>query len=196
MWSLIKEILTSPAGSFASVFAVFIFIIWAAVKAGSVLEKYKLIDKMESTLDKIKDDMSIVKAFMEVAQRNSNPFAQSQSPINLNKKGVEVSNNLKAKEIINSVWDKISSKVSGEISIVKERNSYSIQEICFKIGKSYSKYFSSSDMDRIKTVAYDEGVDLSSFDLLFGIEIRNRYFLENKIGIEEIDKHDPAKKSE
>ncbi len=48
-------------------------------------------------------------------------------------------------------------------------------------------------MSMIKTFTFNEGYNLSDFDLLFGIEIRNKYFKESDIKIEEVDQHDPAK---
>ena len=201
MWGLIKEILTSPFGSFASVFAASIFIIWLAFKAGSIIEKFKLVNKLESAIESIKGDLSSIKArievfqnWMEVFQKNSNPFAQQKSPVSLNKKGIEVAKKISADTILNKCWSKISAKIKEELDKRQDHNPYTVQEICFAIGQSYSNFFDKDDMDKVKTVAYHEGVDLSAFDLLIGISIRNRYFDENNINVKNVDKHDPAHK--
>ncbi len=99
MWEIARDILTSPFGSFASVFGIVIFLLWLAVKAGSITEKFKLVNKLESSIDKIKDDMSIVKAFIEIDNRNNNPFAQRNSPISLNDIGRKVSEQLQSNQI-------------------------------------------------------------------------------------------------
>jgi len=193
MWELIKDILTSPFGSFASVLSVFGLAFWAAVKVGGYIEKFRILDKLEASIDKIKDDLSIIKAYMDVSQAKNDPFSKRESPINLNDKGVKVSSEIEAAKIINRTWERISISIKSRLVEMNDANSYTIQEVCFDIGKSYSKYFDAASMENIKTYAFKEGYNLVDFDLLFGIEIRNRYFQEGGLSIGEIDVHDPAK---
>ena len=209
IWDLFKDILTSGLGSFGTGFGLTVFILWIAVKAGKIIERYKaidkgvnklesnidkivdklesnidkIVDKIEGSIDKIKEDISEIKAHIAVSKRNDNLLAESKSPISLNDKGESVAKKLQAKKIINNVWDKIATEIDLNLSKEQESSPYTIQEVCFKVCESYPKYFTKEDMNHIKDVAFKEGTPLSAFDLLFGIEVRNRYFEENNIVI-------------
>ena len=231
IWDLFKDILTSELGSFGTSFGLVIFFLWIAVKAGKIIERYKVLDKvvgklgsnidktvdkietnigkvvgklesnmdktvgklesnmdktvgkLESNIDKIKEDISEIKAHINFSKRNDNSYAKSQSPISLNDKGELVAKKLQAKKTINNVWDKIVTEIDLNLSKEQESSPYTIQEVCFKVCESYPKYFTQEDMNHIKDVAFKEGTPLSAFDLLFGIEVRNRYFEENNIAI-------------
>ena len=182
MWDLIKEILTSPFGSFGAVAAVFGLLFWIAVKAGAIMEKYKVIDKIENNLETIKDDLDL---------RKNDRLTQSKSPISLSEKGKDVSKSLDAHKIVKASWNIIETEIKEQIRQQHDQNPYTVQEICFQIGRNYSKYFSPKHMDNIKTFAYEEGYNLSDFDIMFGVIIRDKYFNERNITISDIDKHDP-----
>ena len=189
MLEIIKEVIQSPAGSFGSMFAVVCLILFLTYKAGKIIEKFKVVNKISSAIDAIKDDISEIKAFIQVYRQTNNPFAQSQSPINLTKKGNEVSDELFVKRIINDNWKSISSKIKKKLK--KEDNPYDIQEICFEIGEKYSKIMSENDFDHIKKYAFNQGHNLSDYDIIFGIEIRNKYFDSEGYNVKEVDKYDP-----
>jgi len=188
----LKEIFTSPAGSFASVLAFLLFILWLAVKAGKIIERFKIVDKLETAIDKIKDDISEIKAFMKVFLEKSSEFTQTSSPRNLNEKGHEISDKINAKVIIKSQWSQIEKDV--KLNLKETDNPYTIQQACFDVGKHYSKYTTPEQFDMIKRIAFNEGHNLYDYDILFGIEIRDRYFTEHKINVREVDIHDPAQK--
>ena len=113
IWDFFKDILTSGLGSFGTGFGLVVFILWIAVKAGKIIERYKVIDKVvgkleskidktvdkiEINIDKIKEDISEIKAFIAVSKRDDNSYAQSQSPLSLNDKGKSVAEKLQAKK--------------------------------------------------------------------------------------------------
>ena len=190
MYDIIKDILTSPAGSFGSMFALILFIAFLIYKAGRIVEKFGIVEKLERNIEKIKEE---IKAFMNIIRQKYNPLAQNESPITLTKQGENVSNALNIKRIISSNWDDINKKIKRVLK--KDDNPYSIQQICFDIGKRYSKIVSESEMDYIKTYAFKHGYNLYDFDIVFGLEIRNAYFQQEGITISDIDAHDPGKKN-
>ena len=77
-----------------------------------------------------------------------------------------------------------------------DSNPYDVQKACFSVGTNYSKFLIGDELDRIKDVAYEQGYILPDFDIVFGILIRDRYFEENDIQKDDVDKHDPGKKED
>ena len=181
-----------------------------SVKVGNLTEKSKKIDKLENSIDKIKDDISVIKASINVINASitvindyinteklvKNGYSKSQSPIDLNTKGEAISDKLQAKKIIDANWPKIQKDITNQISqigsITEANNLYTIQEICFKLCRTYSQYLSPEDINHIKNVAYAEGVTLSEFNFVFGIEVRNKYFEDNNIVAEAVTEYNPS----
>lgn len=191
MFDLVKTILTSPFGSFASVLATFITFFFLVYKAGKIVEKYKVLDSLIGAIDKIKEDIHEIKAFIKVFKHINNGFAEAQSPINLTDKGNDVAKSIHAERIINDNWSEINKRIKKKLQ--DDDNPYNIQEVCFAIGEKYSSFTSPDDMNAIKTIAFSMGKNLSDFDIIFGIIIRNKYFKDNNINVEDIDTYAPIK---
>jgi hypothetical protein len=191
MLDLFKDIFTSDAGSFGSMFAIFALFFWLAYKSGKVIEKYKIIDTILGSIDKIKDDISEIKAFMKVARQDSSGLAKAHSPISLTKKGNGVYNDLHVDRAICAKWENINKNIKDRLK--EEDNPYDIQVICFEFGENYSRFISNDDFDFIKKYAFNKGYSLSDFDIIFGISIRDKYFSENNISVSDVDNHDPNK---
>lgn len=192
MYDIIKEILTSPAGSFGSMLAIALLLFFLIYKAGRLIEKFGVVEKLEKSIEKIKEDISEIKVFISIIRQKDSPFTQSKSPITLTEEGSRVSDELNIKRIIQNNWEEINKKIKQILK--KEDNPYNIQQICFDIGKRYSKITSESEFDYIKTYAFKRGYNLYDFDILFGIEIRDTYFEQEGITVSDIDIHDPLKK--
>ena len=191
VWTLIKEILGSPGGSFASVASVAFLVILGSVKLGGIIEKYKVVDKLDGAIDNIRQDIASIKGFMETIRNRNTGFAQRNSPISLTDSGKEVSKSINAEKIISLKWDSILKTIKTRIK--DDDNPYTIQEVCFNIGKNYSTIASPDDMNMIKNIAFKEGRELFDYDIIFGIEIRDKYFKDCDIKVSEIDNHDPNK---
>ncbi len=192
MIELVKDILLSPVGSAASAFGIVTVLFFIAYKAGKIVEKFGLVNKMESSIDKIKDDISEIKAFIQIFRQENNPFAQAKSPISLTDKGLEVVDELHIKRIIEKNWDVLHKRVTEKLN--NDDNPYTIQEVCFRIGEKFSEFLTKEEFDMIKKYAYKEGHDVSQFDIVFGILIRDKFFEVEKIDVSEVDIHDPKKK--
>lgn len=192
MYDLVKTILTSPFGSFASVLSIFVAFFFLVYKAGKIVEKYKVLDSLIDSIDKIKEDIHEIKAFMKIYKHKNSGFAEAQSPINLTQKGVEVSEKIQAPRIVNDNWLSINKRIKEKLD--GDDNPYSIQEVCFSIGENYSSFASKEEMDMIKNIAFSMGKNLSDFDIIFGIVIRSEYFKKNNINEKDVDLYDPGKK--
>lgn len=188
----IIKIFTSPAGSFGTAFAIFVLLFYLTIKAGRIIEKFGLVEKLEKAIDSIKDDISEIKAHISVINSRYSELVTVKSPISLSEKGETVAKKLKVKDIINTKWDSVLNRIKA--SFKTENNPYNIQEACFEIGKTYSKLVTKEQFDFIKTYAYENGHSLSDFDVLFGIIIRDKYFDSENIDVEEVDTYDPTKK--
>ncbi|QMU63939.1 MAG: hypothetical protein GKR88_06275 [Flavobacteriaceae bacterium] len=192
MLYLVKEIFKSPAGSFGSMFALCCLIFFLVYKAGKIVERFRVVDVLKGSIDKIKEDISEIKAFIQVFKQSNNPFAQAQSPISLTEVGSRVSDDINVKRIIDKNWGALEKRIKSELK--KDFNPYNIQEICFEIGEKYSKITSEEEFDFIKNYAFKKGYNLSDFDLLFGVMIRDNFFEKERINIKNIDTYDPNKK--
>ncbi len=191
MLDLIKEALISPSGSFAFVFSFVIISAFIVYMTAVVVTKFGTIKEVHNNLSKIKDDMSIVKAFIEVFKQGSNQFGQSNSPISLTELGVEVERDLHIQRIIDNNWSSLESTISSNLD--SDCNPYDVQEVCFKIGRDYSKIISENEFDSIKKYAFNKGYNISEFGLIFGILIRDKFFSILKINKYDVDAHTPPK---
>lgn len=207
----LSDILKSDAGS--STFVVLLlggigFLIW---KISHFHTKYQDLDKMEGRFDNkfthmedkfekkfdriegkfadIKDDLSVIKAFIELQKDKVNPMAQRQSPIRLTEIGNKIDKEINASGLVDKYWGIISDEVNKKLQ--DNCNPYDIQVASFEVGDTYQKIISSEELDRIKINAYNHGYDLMMYELLFGILIRDKILKERGINTEDIDKHDP-----
>jgi len=194
MLDILKSIFTSEAGSFGFIFAILALLFFIVFKSGSIFEKFKSVDKLNQNVDKIKDDLTEVKAFITVFRDQNNPFAQRQSPVSLTDLGQEVHDDLRIGQIVEDNWNTCLKKVLAKID--GSSNPYDIQTACFAIGKKYSDLISGSEFDEIKRYAFNKGYNLSDFDLIFGVAIRDKYFKANSINVNDVDKHDPNHKDD
>ncbi len=192
MLDFLRELLTSEYGSFGFVFALLCLVFWLVFKSGKIVEKFSGVEKLENNIDKIKEDISEIKAFISVIRQEKSQFAKSHSPVSLTEKGVKVSKDIYIKRAIDRNWSNLLKEIKNALK--EENNPYDIQEFCFQLGNKYSKYISEDDFDIIKKYAFSKGYNLSDFDIIFGIEIRDKYFSENNINVIDIDIHDPNKK--
>lgn len=191
MLDFILEMLKTPAGSFASVLGAILLLFFLAYKGGKIVEKYTVVDKILESIDKIKEDIFEIKAYISIAkQNNNNLLAKSQSPISLTKKGEEAFIDLHIERIVEKSWNELNKTIKSKLK--EDYNPYNIQEVCFEIGKTYSKITSKNDYDAIKTYAFQKEYNLFDFDLLFGIVIRDTFLREERINVK-VDTHDSNK---
>jgi hypothetical protein len=211
MIDLLKDILLSPAGSFASVFSLFALsfwlVHWITKKAteirmsqekvessvSSVYERIdKRVDKMEGHIDEIRKDISFLKAMVELFQFNSKQgVAKSKSPVSLTETGHQIAEQLHAEAMIARNWDKIYTNLEARIS---DKNAYDIQQYCIETATvNLESFFEKNDIDMVKTVAYKDGRPLAFYAPVFGVLIRDRYLQQKGIDVLDIDRNDPGR---
>ncbi|MCF8265846.1 MAG: hypothetical protein K9I99_15205 [Melioribacteraceae bacterium] len=184
--------MTSPFGSFGFVFAVSIGILSLFTKAGQLWERFKTIGKIEAAIDKIKEDVAEIKAFIRTFRQENTAFAQRKSPLRLTERGRNVAEELKAEGIVEESWERILKKINSRIET--DANPYDIQEACLEVGESYSDFLSDNQYNVIANIAFKNGNKLSDYDIIFGLVIRNKYFAEKGISLTDVDLHDPSER--
>ena len=191
MLKLLQDALESPAGSFAFVFAILGVCFFAVWKISHFTTKFSTVEKLETHIGLIKEDMHYVKASIKILTDSNNPLAQRHSPVSLTTKGIEVSNDLKIEEIVINHWEEIFSRLHK--SLVKECNPYDIQVESFKVGEAYQDFLNANELKLVKTHAFESGFNLEVYNLLFGIIIRDKYLNYKGFKSEDVDLFDPVK---
>lgn len=197
MWQLIREILSTPVGSFAFVLSLMILAGWLIHYITRFITKWtcnmegskSTVDKVESNIDSIRADISYIKGMIGILQANSNPLTQSHSPIGLTEKGKKVAEEMGVVDMISNNWDHISTYIQEN---TKSKNAYDIQQFCIETATvSIDKFFAPEDVSRFKTFAFNAGQPIAYYGSMIGVLIRDRYFKEKSISVEDVDKHDP-----
>lgn len=206
MANLIKDILLSPLGSFASVFALFALAFWLVhwitkkvtliesshksicednQKINSKIDHYS--ERQDKHMDEIRRDIAVLKAMSDIYKMNfPQSVAKSNSPISLTDIGKEVAIQLGADEVIAKNWDKIVIDIEQNVG---NKNAYDIQQYCMETSMvELEKFLDPDTIDAIKNIAFKEGRPMAYYAPIFGIKIRDKYLTAKGIPIEDIDK--------
>jgi hypothetical protein len=210
MIDLFKNILLSPAGSFASVFSLFALAFWlvhwitkktteirtSQEKIESSIDNvYKRIDnrvdKIEGHIDDMRRDIAFLKAVVDVSQFNSKQtVTQRKSPISLTETGHKIAEELKVEDMLGRNWDKIFDNLEANIN---DKNAYDIQQYCIETATiDLGAFIAKSDVDTVKQTAYKEGRPFAFYAPVFGILIRDKYLKQKGVDISEVDRHNPV----
>lgn len=193
MLELLQDAFKSPAGSFAFVFAIMAISFFAVWKISHFTTKFSSVEKLETHIGHIKEDMHYVKASIKIITDSNNPLAQRQSPVSMTKKGEEVADELKISDLIINHWENIHSDLNKVLS--KECNPYDIQVESFKIGEKYQELLTAEELKTVKNHAFKSGFNLEVYNLLFGIVIRDKYLSVKGFTTKDVDLYDPIKKT-
>lgn len=193
MTELLRDILASPFGSFASIFAIvaiaFYLTHWVTKKVTAYDVEHKFIkdktDKLESLLGDIKVDLKYLKA---IATDKGSDFAQAHSPISLTQKGEQVAEEIGVDKMIANNWDNIVSTLDN----IKERNAYDIQQFCIeRMAIAPQTFLKESDVTKLKIFAYNTGRSIVDYSIIFAIRIRDKYFAIKDIDVNDVDVNNP-----
>lgn len=193
MWEVFKTIITSPAGSFAFVISIAIFFGWAIRKLTQIddLAKNKsaCVDKLENNIDKIKEDIQAIKAYLSVIQNGKANLTESHSPVTLTPLGQDIAKKMDIYTMISKNWTHIYEFISSKMS---QENAYDIQQFCIDTATtSLEKFFLPEDLINIKSFAYKNGNPTAYYGSMIGVIIRDKYFETKGINISEVDNHKP-----
>lgn len=193
--SWVMQILTSTGGAFATVFVVLISVIfcvhWVTKKVTEMnvrhQDRISKFDKVDDTIDEIRRDIVYIKGNIDLLKNSD--LAKSHSPLSLTEKGKEFAKDLNAEVLVNENWSRIHDDLEKNIC---DKNAYDIQQYCIEIAAvEPSRFFCDDDLTKIKQFAFDTGKTLQYYSIIFALIIRDRYFAEKAINLEEVDKCDP-----
>lgn len=174
-------------------FAIFLFA-FKIVKAWWKYEaKMESIDKVNEDIKKINTDISEIKwninFIISRIDKMDWGFTQTKSPISLTKKWEDLA---KEEEIYDSIaikWQEIKTIINENC---KDLNPYDIQQFILKETMlNLDKFLDEKWLERLKIRAYKEWVKLEALARIIAVIIRNKFFEDEKININDIDKHDP-----
>lgn len=216
MFELVKEILTSPGGSFACIMLVGLFFFWmyhwVTVNIVRIRSEHKntmdnnktIIENQDKVCDKLENkvdyltrsmndlfkDIALIKGIIESSRRNiGDELTQRKSPISLTEKGYDEVEKYNLNSIVDNNWNTIYSNLEKDVTC---KNPYDIQTYCIETAFAEpEKFFTQDDILKIKNIAFKNGYALMSYTNILGVLIRDKYFQQKGIKIEEIDKHDP-----
>ena len=142
MWQLVREVLSTPVGSFAFILSFMILAGWLIHYITRFITKWtcnmegskSTVDKVESNIDSIRSDISYIKGMINILQANANPLTQSHSPIGLSEKGKKVAEEMGVASMIADNWEHISTYIQDN---TKSKNAYDIQQFCIETASSY-----------------------------------------------------------
>ena len=148
------------------------------------------ISGVKSTVESIKSNVLILSQF--ILKNNGDQFTKSCSPMKLTEKGESVAKALDIYSMITSNWEDINSFIEEN---TQSKNPYDLQQFIHEQITVYpEKFIHVDDVNKLKKEAYREGVNLMAYTNILMVIIRDRYFEEHDIAIDEIDINDPAQK--
>ena len=146
------------------------------------------LDELKTEVVEVKMDVSEMKGLMRLHYESA--LAKTKSPETLTEEGEKLVSDYNLTAIVNNNWNKI----TASINALKTRNPYDIQEFSRKTAfidthnPQEAKFFSKEDIDKLKLIAFKTGYPLVLVvTQVMGILIRDKYFSENNIDVDEID---------
>lgn len=145
----------------------------------------KRIDKVETCMDEIRKDISFLKGTIEVTLRSSGALTQAHSPISLTEKGKRVAEEIKADKIIATNWERMRATLDAE----DLKTAYDIQQFCIETPEFEPlRFFDETTVNHIKDFAFNQGMPIQMYYRMLGVIIRDRYFDEKGISLQDVDK--------
>lgn len=206
---LIRDILSSPAGSFAFVAGIMGLIIWLThwvtkkvteiTTSHEHIEKEnqkvsdnvgKVCDKIENNIDDIRKDISYLKGMIDIFKSGASPLAQSHSPVSLTELGHRVAKELDAESMVQRNWDAIMKDIEEH---AEGKTAYDIQEYCMETAVvEPERFLIPDDMAKLKDYAFKQGKPIAMYSQIYAILIRDKYLQIKGIPVEEVDRTKPA----
>lgn len=145
---------------------------------GKSVEFGERIVRMETKLDLIFQKLT------------PNPFAQAQSPIALTKDGNEIAQKINVEATITRLYPNL-------IELVEKKSpqtAYDIQECAFAVTREkLFSWLSEEELTALKNEAFNKGMPVDSFSIIYGIVLRDRILTEKNIPVADVDRHAPSK---
>jgi hypothetical protein len=155
------------------------------------------IEKINANLiymNKMMDDMSrgltAMSQTMGIGNLTSTPpMTQRMSPLMLTEEGKGKVAELGIEEMIGRNWEKISSLIAENTN---SRNPYDIQQFILEETSVFpEKFLNPEDIGKVKLDAYKTGEILQAYMRVISVLVRDRYFKEYNINLDEVDLYAP-----
>ncbi|ATV37887.1 hypothetical protein CTI16_01045 [Prevotella intermedia] len=154
----------------------------------SISEHDKIVSKISVQLEYLTKSID---AAMRTFQKNNiqvDNFTQSQSPIKITDKGNEMIKRVGLNDMFENNWDRV--KILYDASL-KGMNPYDIQQFFIYEAVVFpDKFLGELEINTLKIDAYNEGIELASYMRVIAVLARDRYFKENGIDVNEIEKYE------
>ncbi|PIR92951.1 hypothetical protein COT99_03505 [Candidatus Falkowbacteria bacterium CG10_big_fil_rev_8_21_14_0_10_43_10] len=206
MWEVILKLIEQLNSSVFVLLLILIIAFLVCYKAGGIVNSFKSFkednksvkDRIEdvketllSKIDSVKDKLSDIKSTTDLLYNAHLQTVKKESPVSLTELGKEIAKEISAEEKVNNYWSEIKNKIESHTPT----NPYDVQQIAMEIAKEcFKKIFSLGEQSKIKTISYEKGLNILQIYPIIGIFIRDRYLQEKNMGVDEIDKFDPAVK--
>lgn len=198
MLQLVKTVITSPMGSFASVFGFVVlvgwFVFWLHGKFVLMIAEHKHVTSKCEDLDKrietlrdeiheIKGDIQYIKNMVNVQVntpvQGQKAMIQANSPLSLTDVGKKAAQEMGAERIVALNWEKIMPRIASDIP---DGNPYDIQTYCLeKIPVSPATFLDAASLDALKHYAFNHGRTLFECMKVIGLLARNKYLKDKGI---------------
>jgi hypothetical protein len=137
------------------------------------------LEGISASIDFMRDSLN--KLGENTGKKQTRKLSQTNSPMSLTERGIEVARELGMERMINRNWNSATELIRAE----GKSNPYDIQQfIINSLIASPEKFLSPEDWDKIKRYAYKEGDPLLSYIDALTILVRDRYFKENSIDVD------------
>ena len=118
-----------------------------------------------------------------------NPFAQTQSPIALTKEGNQIASRINIEQTIARLYPNLIELVDKK----SPKTAYDIQECAFSVTReNLFSWLSIEEVNALKNEAFNRGMPVDSFYIIYGIILRDRILTERAIPIADVDLHAPS----
>ena len=204
MLQLLKTVLISPAGSFASVFGIIVlggcFVFWLHGKFVAMIAEHKHVnskcDNLDKRIESLRDDMHQIKGDIQYIKNMVNvqvntpvqghkAMIQANSPLALTDVGKIAAGEMGAERIVANNWEKILPRIAADIP---GDNPYDIQTYCLeRIPVAPDSFFDAASLESLKIYAFKNGRTLFECMKVIGIIIRNKYFETKGISLDTLD---------
>jgi len=201
IWGIVKDVLGSPAGSFASVLGIVLFLGWLIHYTTAFVTRHKVesdtdrrkVLSLENNIESIKTDISYIKGNISILLRSPDGLfpIQSRSPVRLSPIGEDLAKKMELEKRISRNWGNICNFLDNNLH---SKNAYDIQQFCIDTASVHlDKFFDNEDIESFKDFAFNAGKPLIYYGGMIGVMIRDAYFRHRGIDVLDVDKHDPEK---
>lgn len=167
---------------------------YGLLKIGEWKEKFSQHETKLGRLDSMDKRLTEVATKVQLIYENTNPrsLARSSSPLALTKLGESISEKIDGVQIFERLRPALLEAM--EKKCPQQTSAYDIQAAALDIAKTYlPTALSPEELNRVKDVAYQEGILVEDVWIIFGVYLRDLVLAHRQIPSIEIDRTDPTR---